>query len=88
MIGRVKVYRFRLYDIASNDFNVSARMATHAFIKRVSGKLIRSTELEIEKKNVNADETISFFFREEQLASQPTSRSPLPTLAPDHATAR
>jgi hypothetical protein len=33
--GRVKVYRFRLYDIASEDFKISARMATAACIRRI-----------------------------------------------------
>jgi hypothetical protein len=88
MIGRVKVYRFRLYDIANDDFKIPARRATRAFIKRVGGDPIRSTRLEIGKKDVNADETISFFFREEQLAGQSTTRPPLPTPALDHATAR
>ena len=49
MVGRVKVYRFRLYDITNDDFKVSARMATRAFIKRIGGELVRSTELEIEE---------------------------------------
>jgi predicted RNA-binding protein len=48
IIGRVKVYRFRLYDIASEDFKISARMATHTCIRRIHAELIRSTELEID----------------------------------------
>jgi hypothetical protein len=53
--GRVKVYRFRLYDIASEDFKISARMATPACIKRIGADLIHRTELEIDKKDLNAD---------------------------------
>ena len=73
MIGRVKVYRFRLYDIASDDFKVSARMATGAFIKRVGGELVRSTELEIDKKHVNADGMTQFFCRDEELVNHVTA---------------
>jgi hypothetical protein len=59
-IGKVKVYRFRLYDIASEDFKISARMATHACIKRIGAELIRRTELEIDKKDLNADGMTEF----------------------------
>jgi hypothetical protein len=49
----VKVYRFRLYDIASEDFKISRRLATPACIKRIRTELIRRTELEIDKKDLN-----------------------------------
>ena len=39
--GRVKVYRFRLYDVASEDFKISARMATPACIRRIRGEIIK-----------------------------------------------
>jgi hypothetical protein len=73
MVGRVKVYRFRIYDIASDDFKLSARMATRAFIKRVGGELVRSTELEIDKKHVNADGMTQFFCHDEELANRRTA---------------
>ena len=60
MTGRVKVYRFRLYDIASEDFKISARMATPACIKRIRADLIHRTELEIDKKDLNADGMTEF----------------------------
>ena len=50
----MKVYRFRLYDIASEDFKISARMATHACIKRIGAELIHRTGLEIDKKDLDA----------------------------------
>jgi hypothetical protein len=53
--GRVKVYRFRLYDIASEDFKISARMATPACIRRIHAEIIKRTELEIDKQYVNSD---------------------------------
>ena len=54
-IGKVKVYRFRKYDIARDDFIMSGRMATYACIRRIHAELIRSTELEIDKKDLNID---------------------------------
>ena len=60
MTGRVKVYRFRLYDIASEDFKISRRLATPACIKRIRAELIHRTELEIDKKNLNADGMTEF----------------------------
>ena len=53
--GRVKVFRFRLYDIASDDFKISARMATAACIRRIHAHAIRRTELEIDKRFLNGD---------------------------------
>jgi hypothetical protein len=53
--GRVKVYRFRLYDIASEDFRISARMATPACIKRIGAEIIKRTELEIDRRYLNSD---------------------------------
>ena len=53
--GRVNVYRFRLYDIASDDFKISNRMATAACIRRIRAEIIRRTELEIDKQYVNSD---------------------------------
>jgi hypothetical protein len=53
--GRVKVYRFRLYDIASERFRISNRMATPSCIRRIRGEIIKRTELEIDKQYVNSD---------------------------------
>jgi hypothetical protein len=51
----MKVFRFRLYDIASEDFKISARMATPACIKRIRAELIHRTEVEIDKKDLDGD---------------------------------
>jgi hypothetical protein len=56
MTGRVKVDRLPLYDIANEDFKISARMVTHACIRDIRAELIRRTELEIDKKDLNAAE--------------------------------
>jgi hypothetical protein len=53
--GRVKVYRFRLYDIAGENFQISARMATPACIRRIHAEIIKRTELEIDKRYLNSD---------------------------------
>jgi hypothetical protein len=77
----VKVDRFRLYDIASEDFKISRQLATPACIKRIRAQLIRRTELEIDKKDLNADgmTEVGFYDRE---ASRRTSsrREDLPAL--------
>jgi hypothetical protein len=55
MTGRVKVYRFRLYDIASDEFRISNRMATAPRIRRLHGELLRRTEIEIDRRELDAD---------------------------------
>jgi hypothetical protein len=55
IIGRVKVYRFRLYDIASEDFKISRRMATPACIRRIHAEIIKRSELEIDKRYLNSE---------------------------------
>jgi hypothetical protein len=54
-IGKVKVYRLRLYDMAIEDFKISARMATPACIRRIRGEIIKRSELEIDKQYLNSD---------------------------------
>jgi predicted RNA-binding protein len=48
--GRVKVYRFRLYDIASDEFRISNRMATAARIRRIHAEPIKRASMEIDRK--------------------------------------
>ena len=48
--GRVKVYRFRLYDIASDEFRISNRMATAACIRRIHAEPIKRTSMEINRR--------------------------------------
>lgn len=55
MNGKIKVYRFRQYDIAADEFKLSSRMATLACIRRLNAQLIRSSELEIEKRLLDTD---------------------------------
>lgn len=46
---------FGQYDIGADEFKLSERMATLACIRRIHAELIRSTELKIEKKDLNAN---------------------------------
>jgi hypothetical protein len=55
MSTKTKVYRFRLYDIRAEEFKLSARMATQACIRRINAQLIRSSELEIDRRHLDAD---------------------------------
>lgn len=48
--GRVKVYRFRLYDIASDEFRISNQMATAACIRRIHAGPIKRTSMEVDRK--------------------------------------
>lgn len=61
-IGKVKVYRFRLYDTASEDFKISGRMATQAFIRRIHAQLLRNTEHEIDKHYLDGDGMTDIMF--------------------------
>jgi hypothetical protein len=55
MYGTVKVYKFRMYDIASDKFKVSSRMATYACIKRINARPIKGSEVEIDRREVDGD---------------------------------
>jgi predicted RNA-binding protein len=48
--GRVKVYRFRLHDVASDEFLILNRMATAACIRRIHAEPIKRTSMEIDRK--------------------------------------
>ncbi len=52
---KTKIYRFRQYDVAADAFKLSRRMATQASIRRIHAQLIRSTELEIDTRHLDAD---------------------------------
>jgi hypothetical protein len=55
MNGTVKVYKFRKYDIASDCFLISNRMATRTGIKRINALPIKGTEMEIDRANADDD---------------------------------
>ena len=52
---RVKVYSFRKYDIVSDCFISSRRMATRASIERIRAVPIKGTEIEINRSELNRD---------------------------------
>ena len=74
MSGTTKVFRFRLYDIAAEEFRLSARMATQACIRRINAQLIRSTELEIEKCCLDADGMTGVMFSDPAPGPSPWAR--------------
>jgi hypothetical protein len=74
MIGRVKVNR--MPDVGSDDFKVSARMATRAFIDRIGAEVIRSVEAQIDKEHMNVDGMTGFFFYKEQPQANQQPLSP------------
>jgi hypothetical protein len=45
MFRTVKVYKFRMYDIANEEFVISRRMATYACIRRINAQPIKGTEI-------------------------------------------
>jgi hypothetical protein len=45
---KAKVYRFRRYDIAIDDYRYSTRMATKEFINRIGAEIIPGSETEID----------------------------------------
>ncbi len=53
--SHVKVYNFRKYDVASDCFITSRRMATRACIARIWALPIKGTELEINRSEVDSD---------------------------------
>lgn len=51
----VKVYGFKKYDIVSDRFIISHRMATRACIERIRASPIKGTELEINRSELDSD---------------------------------
>ena len=47
-MGNVTVYRFSLYDIASDEQRTSRRWATREAIERIGGKVLESTATEVD----------------------------------------
>jgi len=50
-----KVYRFKKYDINSDQYVVSRRMATRDAIGRINAVLIPESEVEIDNSHVSGD---------------------------------
>jgi hypothetical protein len=71
MKGTTNVYRFRQYDIAADAFRLSARTATQACIRRIHAQLIRSTELEIDKRHLDNDGMTAIMYFERLRGPRP-----------------
>jgi hypothetical protein len=72
---KTKVYRFRQYDVGADAFKLSGRMATQACIRRIHAQLIRSTELEIDTRHLDADGMTDIMFADRSLDSLPWLRA-------------
>ena len=55
-MGKAKIYKFKKYDINSDRYVVSRRMATREAIERIEGAVtIPETEIEIDNSHLNGD---------------------------------
>jgi hypothetical protein len=58
---KVRVYRYRRYDMASRSFIVSTRMATKEYIERIWAQRIQGTEVIIDERHLNDGRTDESF---------------------------
>jgi len=54
-MSNVKVYRFKKYDITTDQMQMSRRMATPEAIDRIGGEIIKSECLEVTPENVGGE---------------------------------
>lgn len=54
-MNRTRVYRFRLYDISSDEVRISRRWATREAIAGIGGEVIESATAEIEISEIGAE---------------------------------
>jgi hypothetical protein len=54
-MAKVKVYRYRVYDITIDDYRVSTRMATQRRIDKIAATRIEGTEAEIDESLLTPD---------------------------------
>jgi len=54
-MSKIKIYRFKNYDIYRGQYVVSPRMATAEAIRRFGATMISETETEIDESRVDGD---------------------------------
>lgn len=54
-MASVKIHRFRLYDINSDQFRLSRRWATRDIIEKLGGEIISSPAVEVDAAVVMSD---------------------------------
>jgi hypothetical protein len=47
-VGKVTVYRFRMYDISNDENRLSRRWATREAIERIGGEVLKNTATEVD----------------------------------------
>ena len=52
---KVKVYRFKSFDIVSGEYVVSLRLATRSTIQRINAEIIETTETDVYASDIDAD---------------------------------
>jgi len=54
-MAKVRIHRFRLYDINSDSYRISRRWATRDIIESLGGDLIEAPVAEVDASVVNSD---------------------------------
>jgi hypothetical protein len=52
---KVKVYRFKSFDIVSGEYVVSLRLATRSTIQRINAEIIETTETDVYASDIDSD---------------------------------
>ena len=52
---KVKVYRFKSFDIVSGEYVVSLRLATRSTIERINAEIIETTETDVYASDIDSD---------------------------------
>ena len=52
---KVKVYRFKSYDVVSGEYVVSLRLATRSTIQRINAEIIETTETDVYASDIDSD---------------------------------
>jgi hypothetical protein len=52
---KVKVYRFKSFDVVSGEYVVSLRLATRSTIQRINAEIIETTETDVYASDIDSD---------------------------------
>ena len=52
---KVKVYRFKSFDVVSGEYVVSLRLATRSTIERINAEIIETTETDVYASDIDSD---------------------------------
>ena len=54
-MSNVKIYRFAVWDTSNDDYKLSRRWGTREGIKKICGKVLENTELEINENVIGTE---------------------------------